>query len=61
LAYREEELIKYGALSKYAKILFIFAKRFSEIIDFAILGALVIVALFVFVLFGYDIYKVYLT
>jgi hypothetical protein len=58
LAYREEELIKYGFLSKYAKILFVFAKRFSEIIDFAILGALVIVALFVFVLFGYDIYKV---
>jgi uncharacterized membrane protein (DUF373 family) len=58
LAYREEELIRYGALSKYAKILFVFAKRFSEIIDFAILGALVIVALFVFVLFGYDIYKV---
>jgi hypothetical protein len=58
LAYREEELIKYGALSKYTSILFIFAKRFSEIIDFFILGALVVVALFVFVLFGYDIYKI---
>ena len=58
LAYREKELIKYGALSKYTRILFVFAKRFSEIIDFVILGALVIVALFVFVLFGYDIYKI---
>ncbi|MGC8941815.1 MAG: phosphate-starvation-inducible PsiE family protein [Sulfurihydrogenibium sp.] len=39
------------------KKIFAFAKKFSDVIDLFILIALVIVALSVFFLFGYDLYK----
>ncbi len=57
IAYREEELSKYASLSIIEKKLFIFSKRYAEFVDVAILGALVIVSLFVVFLFGYDMYK----
>ncbi len=57
IAYREEELSKYDVLSPLEKKLFIFSKRYAEFIDVAILGALIIVSLFVIFLFGFDMYK----
>lgn len=57
IAYREEELSKYAALSTLEKKLFVFSKRFAEFIDVAILGALIIVSLFVIFLFAFDMYK----
>ncbi|MCX7737949.1 MAG: protoglobin domain-containing protein [Hydrogenothermaceae bacterium] len=56
-AYREEELSKYAVMTPLEKKLLFFAKKFADIIDLAILSALVLVALFVIVLFFYDVYK----
>jgi uncharacterized membrane protein (DUF373 family) len=57
VSYREEELSKYAEMTKAEKIIFSLAKKFSNLIDLFILIALVIVALSVFFLFGYDLYK----
>lgn len=57
VSYREEELSKYAEMTKMEKMIFSFAKKFSDVIDLFILTALVIVALSVFFLFGYDLYK----
>ncbi|WP_297886965.1 protoglobin domain-containing protein [Sulfurihydrogenibium sp.] len=57
VSYREEELSKYAEMTKMEKMVFSFAKKFSDVIDLFILTALVIVALSVFFLFGYDLYK----
>lgn len=57
VSYREEELSKYAEMTKMEKKIYGFAKKFSDVIDLFILIALVIVALSVFFLFGYDLYK----
>lgn len=57
IAYREQELSKYAEMTTMEKKIFAFAKKFSDVIDLFILIALVIVALSVFFLFGYDLYK----
>lgn len=57
MAYREEELSKYAVMTPLEKRLFSFAKKFADFIDLAILTALVLVAIFVFGLFFYDVYK----
>lgn len=56
-AYREEELSKYAVMTPLEKRLLFFAKKFADLIDLAILSALVLVALFVMGLFFYDVYK----
>ena len=56
-AYREEELSRYQIMTKFEKTLFVIAKRFSDMLDFALVGALVLVAFFVLGLFAYDIYQ----
>ncbi len=56
-AYREEELSRYQIMSKFEKTLFVTAKKFSEMLDFALVGALILVSFFVLGLFVYDIYQ----
>ncbi|WP_457640998.1 protoglobin domain-containing protein [Persephonella sp.] len=56
-AYREEELSRYQIMTKVEKTLFVISKRFSDMLDFALVGALILVAFFVLGLFIYDIYQ----
>ncbi len=56
-AYREEELSRYQIMSKFEKRLFVTAKKFSEMLDFTLVGALIMVSFFVLGLFVYDIYQ----
>ncbi|WP_029522821.1 protoglobin domain-containing protein [Persephonella sp. KM09-Lau-8] len=56
-AYREQELSRYQVMSKFEKVLFTTAKKFSDMLDFALVGALILVSLFVVGLFLYDIYQ----
>jgi len=56
-AYREEELSRYQIMSKFEKILFVASKRFADMLDFALVGALILVSFFVIGLFIYDIYQ----
>ncbi|GAB6073078.1 hypothetical protein JCM14244_14550 [Venenivibrio stagnispumantis] len=57
MAYREEELSKLAVMSKFEKSLFYISRKFADILDIAVLVALIIVALLVFALFFYDLYK----
>ncbi|WP_457640245.1 protoglobin domain-containing protein [Persephonella sp.] len=56
-AYREEELSRYQVMSKFEKYLFVASKRFADMLDFALVGALILVSFFVLGLFVYDIYQ----
>ncbi len=56
-AYREEELSRYQVMTKFEKTLFVTAKRFSDMLDFTLVGALILVSFFVLGLFVYDIYQ----
>ncbi|WP_457643869.1 phosphate-starvation-inducible PsiE family protein, partial [Persephonella sp.] len=56
-AYREEELSRYQIMSKFEKVLFVASKRFADMLDFALVGALILVSFFVIGLFIYDIYQ----
>lgn len=56
-AYREEELSRYQIMTKLEKVLFQTAKRFSDMLDFALVGALIIVSIFVLGLFLSEIYN----
>ncbi|WP_029520694.1 protoglobin domain-containing protein [Persephonella sp. IF05-L8] len=56
-AYREQELSRYQVMSRFEKVLYSTAKRFSDMLDFALVGALILVALFVVGLFFYDVYQ----
>lgn len=56
-AYIEEEITRYGRLSKLEKKLLKISKRFADILDMALLIALVIMSMFAVGLFFYDIYE----
>jgi len=56
-AYREEELSRYQVMTKLEKTLFVISKKFSDMLDFTLVGALILVSFFVLGLFIYDIYQ----
>ncbi len=56
-AYREEELSRYQVMTKIEKTLFVVSKKFSDMLDFTLVGALILVSFFVLGLFIYDIYQ----
>lgn len=60
-SYREEELSKFLAMSKFEKTILSGLKKFSSYVNFLLAGALVIVAFFAIGLFGYDIYLLFFT
>ena len=57
LAYREEELSRYEEMTAFEKALYSISKKFADMLDFALVGALIIVSFFVLGLFVFDIYQ----
>ncbi len=57
LAYREEELSRYEEMTAIEKALYSVSRRFADMLDFALVGALIIVSFFVLGLFIFDIYQ----
>ena len=57
LAYREEELSRYEEMSALEKMLYSFSRKFADMLDFALVGALILVSFFVLGLFLYDVYQ----
>ncbi len=57
LAYREEELSRYEEMTTLEKMLYSFSRKFADMLDFALVGALILVSFFVLGLFIYDVYQ----
>ncbi len=57
LAYREEELSRYEEMTALEKMLYSFSRKFADMLDFALVGALILVSFFVLGLFVYDVYQ----
>ncbi len=57
LAYREEELSRYEEMSPIERFLYTFSKKFADMLDFALVGALILVSFFVLGLFLFDVYQ----
>ncbi len=57
LAYREEELSRYEEMTALEKMLYSFSRKFADMLDFALVGALILVSFFVLGLFIYDVYQ----
>jgi len=57
LAYREEELSRYEEMTAIEKVLYSTSRRFADMLDFALVGALILVSFFVLGLFVVDIYQ----
>ncbi len=57
LAYREEELSRYEEMTTLEKMLYSFSRKFADMLDFALVGALILVSFFVLGLFLYDVYQ----
>jgi uncharacterized membrane protein (DUF373 family) len=55
-AYREEELTKFAAMSKAEKTILMFSRKFTDILEFGLVLALIIVSFFGFSLFAKDFY-----
>ncbi|NPA53212.1 MAG: hypothetical protein GXO21_00935 [Aquificae bacterium] len=57
LAYREEELSRYEEMTAFEKALYSVSRKFADMLDFALVGALILVSFFVLGLFVFDIYQ----
>ncbi len=55
-AYREEELTKFAMMSKAEKTILMFSRKFTDILEFGLVLALIIVSFFGFSLFAKDFY-----
>ena len=55
-AYREEELTRYAMMTKAEKMILRFSKKFTDILEFGLVLALIIVSFFGFSLFVKDFY-----
>ena len=56
-AYREEELTKYAMMTKAEKTILNFSRKFTDVLEFGLVLALIIVSFFGFSLFAKDFYN----
>lgn len=55
-AYRAEEMQAFEGISRFKRVLLRFARKSADLMDFTLLGALIISSFFIIALFAYDIF-----